>query len=462
MKKLSQLIGGSESTTIEWTPSLSQVNEIIETISGFANTEGGKIFIGVSNIGKIIGIQIGKSTVENFTNQISQHTDPKVHPKIITKRIQEKEIIMVDVKESNDHLVLAYGKPFIRVGKSTLKMSKDEYERKIVDKHKDKFQFDTQTCKNASLKDINVNKVRWFLEKAKAMRGFDVPARVSVKEALERLDLIENGKMINTAVLLFGKRPQKFFVQAMIRCGRIKGTEGHDFIDMKILEGSILDLRENAMKFITEHIKHAVYFDSNQRYDKWEYPLRAVEEAITNALAHRDYFSNSDVQLEIHDDRIEIWNPGELPKQLKPEDLKRKHRSIPRNRLLARQLFLIKHIERWGRGTNRIVEEMQKSHLPEPEFENLSGGFNVILFGPGKSFEKEIEKEKLHKLDINKRQKKAVEYAVKKMFISRQEYMRINHVSHTIAHMELKELVEKRIFRIKGAGKYLKYELTQG
>ena len=82
--------------------------------------------------------------------------------------------------------------------------------------------------------------------------------------------------------------------------------------------------------------------------------------------------------------------------------------------------------------------------------------------GLGKSFEERIEKEKLHLLEINERQGKAIEYVRKKGSISRQEYMQINHISHTIAHKELKELVEKEIFRVKGAGKYLKYELTQG
>jgi len=86
------------------------------------------------------------------------------------------------------------------------------------------------------------------------------------------------------------------------------------------------------------------------------------------------------------------------------------HKSIPRNKVLADKLFLIKFIEQWGKGTNRIIDEMRQNNLTEPLFQNLSGGFEVTLIGPGKSFEKEIEKEKLHKLDINERQKKAIEY----------------------------------------------------
>ncbi|MFH1823941.1 MAG: ATP-binding protein [Candidatus Firestonebacteria bacterium] len=173
-------------------------------------------------------------------------------------------------------------------------------------------------------------------------------------------------------------------------------------------------------------------------------------------------FSNAEIQLSIYDDRIEVWNPGELPKPLTTQDLKRKHKSIPRNKLLADRLFLIKFIEQWGKGTNRIIDEMRQSSLPEPEFQNLSGGFEVTLIGPGKSFEEEIEKQKLHKLEINERQRKAIKYVVEEKTISRQEYVRVNRISHTTAHKELKELVEKGVFRKKGAGKYIRYELTQG
>jgi ATP-dependent DNA helicase RecG len=457
-----KLISKAESEIVEFKKSTGEWKEIIETLSAFSNTEGGKIVIGVSKSGKLFGVDIGKDTIEHLTNQISQNTDPKVHPRITIEKIKGRSIIIIELKESSDHLVLAFGRPFKRVGKSTIRMSKDEYEKLILEKHKDKLQFDTQICLKATLKEIDKEKLRWFLRKAKEERNYDIDPEVPIKEALNRLNLIQDEKLTNTAILLFAKDLQKFFPQVKIRAGRFKGAEGLDFIDMKVLEGSIPELREKAMKFIMDHIRHGVFFDANRRYDRWEYPLRAVEEVLNNALAHREYFSNAEIQLSIYDDRIEVWNPGELPKPLTPQDLKRKHKSIPRNKLLADKIFLIKFIEQWGKGTNRIIDEMRQNNLPEPKFQNLSGGFEVTLIGPGKSFEKEIEKEKLHKLEINERQRKAIKYVVEEGTINRREYIRLNQISHTIAHRELKELVEKGVFRKKGAGKYIRYELTQG
>ena len=276
-------------------------------------------------------------------------------------------------------MVLADGRPYKRVGPLTRQMGKEEYEGLILEKHKDKFQFDEMICKGATLKDIDAVKVHWFLEEANKENRLTVPPNTPVKDALMRLKLLPSEKLTNTTILLFGKDPQSFFVQAKIRAARFKGTDTHDFIDMKVLEGTIPELREKALGFIAEHTRHAVFFDSNQRYDKWEYPARALEEVLNNALAHRDYWSNADIHLSIYDDRIEVWNSGELPKELTPAQLKGKHLSIPRNRFLAERLYYIKYIEHWGRGTNRIVEAMREDKLPDPVFEPLSGGLNVHL-----------------------------------------------------------------------------------
>ncbi|MFO8108950.1 MAG: ATP-binding protein [Thermoplasmata archaeon] len=94
-----------------------------------------------------------------------------------------------------------------------------------------------------------------------------------------------------------------------------------------------------------------------ERQEKWEYPLDAVREAITNAVVHRDYQSTSNVQIRIFDDRIEVWNPGTLPEGWTVDTLKEEHESKPFNPLLARMFFLIKYIEKWGRGTIDIAEK---------------------------------------------------------------------------------------------------------
>lgn len=197
------LIKQGESETLEFKASVGESKEIIETISAFSNTKGGKIIIGVSKSGKLPGVNIGKDTLERLTNQISQNTDPKIYPCITVKKINKKSIIIIEVKESSDHLILAFGRPYKRVGKSTVKMSKDEYERLILEKHKDKFQFDIEICKQSNLMEIDKDKVKRFLREARSERGLDIDEKIPLKEILMRLKLTQAGKLTNAAILLF-------------------------------------------------------------------------------------------------------------------------------------------------------------------------------------------------------------------------------------------------------------------
>ena len=192
-----KLIGTSESMKIEWKPSLSQINEIIESVTAFANTEGGRLFVGVAKDGKVVGLAIGKDTIESLVNRIAQHTEPKIHPRISVIKLGGKEIIVIDVKESRDHLVLAFGRPYKRVGRSTVKMSKDEYERLILEKNRESHPFDAEVCTDASLSDIDVTKVKRFLSSARQERGLDINEKGPFKDILMRLKLLKKGKPTN-------------------------------------------------------------------------------------------------------------------------------------------------------------------------------------------------------------------------------------------------------------------------
>ena len=452
---LKKVISQGESETLEFKKSIGESKEIIKTISAFANTKGGRIFIGVSNYGKALGVEIGKDTAERFVNQITQNTDPKVHPHITVEKIDEKQIIIIKVKESSDHLVLAFGRPYRRVGKSTLQMSKDEYERSILAKHKDKLYFDSQTCKEATLKDIDKEKIKWFLKKAKAERNLNIDYSTSSIEALKRLNLLIDNKPTNAAILMFGKNPQRFFIQSEIRCARFKGIKAvKPFIDMKVIDGSIYEQIDQAEKFILFNIKKAAWIEPGkiERQEKWEYPPDAIREAIINAIAHRDYNSSANVHISIFDDRIEIWNPGKLPPPLTPKNLKEEHKSIPVNPSLANLLFLIKYIERWGTGTNDIIKWCREEDLPEPIFKEVTGGFAVVL----RKFQ---IPENLESLELNERQKKAIEYLKKYRKITNREYQNLcPDVNRETLRKDLNDLINKKAIIRKGEKKGIYYE----
>lgn len=451
-----------ESETLELKKSLAEKKEILETISAFANTKGGEIFVGIEenkdgSVKKVVGIVIKGREIETLTNEIKQNTDPTIFPSVNLEKMEGKEVLSIKVEESPFKPVFAKDHAFKRVGKTNRRLTVQEIMR--MAKNSVSHNITELPCKKATLKDIDGEKVKFFLRKAKVERNFDADPNAPVKENLERLELMEDSKLLNAAILMFGKNPQRFFLQARMRCARFKGIDSNDYIDMKVFDGTIQELREKAMKFVMQHTKHGVFFDANRRFDKWEYPLRALEEAFANALAHRTYDTPSEIQVSIYDDRIEVWNPGELPHPLLLSDLKKEHRSVPRNRMVAELLFLVRFIEKWGRGTNRILEEMEEHGLEEPVFHHLSGGFEVVLKGPGKEFEKQIEKEKLHILDLNERQKKAVEYIKEHGFITSKSYQEINDLGKVYSIRELNDMIKKNILKKTGRGKQVKYFL---
>ena len=449
---LKKIISQGESETVEFKKSPSESKEIIKTISAFANTKGGRIFVGVSNSGKVLSVEIGKDTIERLVNQITQNTDPKVHPHITVEKIDEKQIIIIKVKESFDHLVLAFGRPYKRVGKSTLRMSKDEYERLILEKHKDKLYFDSQICKEATLGDIDNIKVKRFLERASFERRLDINPDINPKETLGKLNLIKKDKLTNAAILLFGKNPQKFFLQAETRCARFKGTEPLEFIDMKVFGGNIIDQREDALEFVKEHIKLHAEIKGTERIERWEYPIEAIREAITNAICHRNYKISSNVQIRVFDDRIEIWGCGPLPEPLTVEDLRKKHDSVLRNPLIGKCFFLIKYIEQWGTGTNRIIEWCQNYRLPEPAFEEIGGSFIVTI--RKYKISEEIMK------GLSEEEKIIMNYLKTENKINRKMGMQLLGVSKSTLLRIFKSLEKKGLIKKEGKGKNIYYMLA--
>jgi ATP-dependent DNA helicase RecG len=462
MEKLGllKLIQERESETLEFKSSNSRINEIVETVAALANGSGGKVVIGISQNSEILGVRIGKDTIEQLANKIRNNTDPQIYPNISVEEIEKRSLILVQVMESMDKPVTAFGKAFKRVGSSTHSMSKNEYERLVVEKHKEKLRFDSAICEGASLDDIDKRKVRWFLKKARKERNFNVDPDIPLKKALKRLKLLRKEGLATVAILLFGKDPQKFFLQSEIRCARFKGTESvKPFTDMKVFDGNIIDQVDKAISFVLNHIYLAVWLVPGQaaREEKYEYPPEAIREAIVNAICHRDYRSTANIQIRIFDDRIEIWNPGRLPEGWTVEKLKREHESIPRNRLIAEHFFLIKFIEKWGTGTNDMIQECISWELPEPEFE-FTGTSLVVTFWKSK-----LTEEYLNSLGLNERQTKAVMYVKEQGKITNKEYQELTKVSKATATRELSDIVEKKILEqsgVRGKGTY--YKLKKG
>ncbi len=439
-----------ESETVEWKKSLNEWKEIVETCAAFAAAKGGRIFVGVGPDGTIRGVQLGKGTLEDLANKIAQNIRPQIVPSMRTMVKNGKTILLLDIHPHSSKPVYAFNHAFRRVGATNQKLSPGEaaewhFQHRGVT-------WDETLLPDVRVKDLDAKKARDFLVRAQAERRWNVNPSTPMQQILRQLDLLRGGKVTVAANLLFGKNPQRSMVQATLRCARFKGSMEVDFLDMKVMNGTVIDQVEDAMAFIKRNIRSGAEIKELVRKDIWEYPLDALREAVVNAVCHRDYAATSDVQVRIFDDRLEVWNPGSLPMGLTVEDLRRVHESKPRNKLIANAFFLVGLIEKFGTGTRRLIADCVKAGLPEPEFESHGGSFRVV-FGKLKTSEGQIELP-----DLGENERNIVQYVLRNGKITREECETILQMKKTSAKRYLGGLVDKGILIKRGSARNIIYE----
>ena len=244
--------------------------------------------------------------------------------------------------------------------------------------------FDASLHPTATLDDIDDEKIKWFVWRARQKRNFPLPDGSPKNVVLVHLDMCRDEHVTNSALLVFGKRPQQFFPTAIVKCAHFHGYHVEKPIaDQKEFKGDVLEQVNQAIDFVMSKISASVGTreKSNQAPVEYEIPRAVIAEAIVNAVAHRDYTSLGSVQVSLFKDRLEVTNPGRLVPQLSIANLKTAHTSYPTNPLMAECLYQVQYIERYGTGTLDMIRLSREAHLTEPDF-NLDEGFKVVIWRP--------------------------------------------------------------------------------
>jgi len=442
--KVQELIRNGEGERVEFKERFGK--EVIQTVVALTNTYGGHVIIGINDKGRVKGVKLGKETLKDWYNEITQNIEPKINFRIEKVKVKDKYVVVLDVPEAPIKPISYRGRCYKRVRNSNKIMLPSE----IAELHNfyTGKSWDALECE-ASVRDLEKKKVEEYVKLANST------GRRKFKEdwltVLKKLSLVKK-KATWAVVLLFGKEPQRFLLSSAVHCGKFK----HDktvILDDLMVETDLINAVDEVMKFITRHISVRYEFEGKpRRKEIWEYPLEALREAVINAIVHRDYRIPANIQLEIYDDRIEIWSPGKLPPGITVEDLyKKEHQSVVRNQLIAQVFYDIGFIERYGSGTTKIIELCKEHGLPLPEFKEIFNGFLVI-------FRKDVYTEGyLRNLGLNERQIKAVFYVKEKGRITNKEYRKLNGVSQRTATRDLTKLVSIGIFEqigITGRGTF--------
>ncbi|MBM4046367.1 MAG: hypothetical protein FJ279_14755 [Planctomycetes bacterium] len=268
-------------------------------------------------------------------------------------------------------------------------MPQAKYEKVLFDRAHGKRRWENELAEGVSLKDIDRAEVFRIVEAARAKGHLLDPVGSRLPGVLDRLDVRKDGRILQAAVVLFGKKFMPDYPQCELRMARFRGTDKTEFLDQRNVRAPAFKLLEEAELFCQRHfpLPGRIVPGKLQREDRPLIPPDAMREILVNALIHRDYsIAGGAVYLAIFDDRVEVWSTGTFPTGIRPEMLSREHKSVLRNPIIADVFHRAGLIEKWGRGTNRVITMCREAGLRPPEFEEIAGAavvrFRVNVAGP--------------------------------------------------------------------------------
>lgn len=424
-------------------------DDYLKTICAFANSQGGKLYIGKDDNGNSIGVSEYKRLMDDLPNKIKNHLGITAEVSLLTDA--EKHFIEIVVPPYSVAISLR-GRYYIRSGSTTAELTGNSLNDFLLKKSGKTW--DDVIEERASINDIDPNTISSFLEAAKKSGRLPDSKGLTKIQLLQKLRLADDDKLKRAAIILFGKDPGRFYPNISVKIGRF-GKDDTDLKFQEVVEGNLLHtLDETLLQLNRKFLTQKIDFEGMQRIEKGEYPVAALREMLLNALVHKSY-SGATIQLRVYDDKISIWNEGTLPEGLTFESLKQEHPSRPRNPIIADVCFLGGYIDAWGRGTLKIINSCKEAELPEPEMKESAGGFQVTIF-------KDIlTEEHLKKLGLNNRQIKAVLFVKENGKITNKEYRNLTNLSDEGARIDLGDLVDKNLLISKGSGRSTHYILKE-
>ena len=379
-----------ESKNVEFKEILPNNSErYTKAIVAYANTQGGKLFIGVGDENReIVGVDeaILFQTMDRIANAVSDSCEPQIVPEIEPYTIEGKTIIIVTVEPEpqRPYYLKSKGKEkgtYVRVGATTRLASLNKI--KELELEGEKISWDELICigykvtENAIKKlcrDMNTRR-KEIQERKNLLEKLPTVTRTNL-ENWKVLKKTNEGYLASNAFVLL---TSDHFPFSKTQCAVFKGTDRTLFIDKREYTGPIYEQIEESLNFVLRNIRLGAKIEGLQRKESYELPVEAIREMIVNAQCHRNMTDESCVQVAIYDDRLEVTSPGGLYNGLTFEEAMQGHSKL-RNRAIANVFSQIGLVEAWGTGLRRIRNATRELGLPEPEFIEMPEFFRVNLY----------------------------------------------------------------------------------
>ena len=365
----------AESQNIEYKESWR--DEYLKWVCGFANAQGGKIYIGCNDDGNVVGINNSKKLLEDIPNKVREAMGIIVGVNLLTE--DGKEYIEIDVP-SYPVGISCKGVYHYRSGSTKQVLTGPALEAFLLRKHG--ATWDNSPMPAFTMDDVDDNVVAAFKKLAAKKGRIDSSLLDEPKEVLlDRLHLVNGDYLTNAAMLLFSKDPERYQLGAFLKIGYFE-TDA-DLLYQDEIHGSLLEQVDKAIELIyLKYMRAKISYEGIQRIERYFVPEAALREALLNAVCHKQYQSGIPIQISVYEDRLYVANVGSLPEDWTLEKLMNKHTSKPYNPNIAYVFYLAGFIESWGRGVEKICNALRAEDLPMPEYTVNPGDIMIKFTGP--------------------------------------------------------------------------------
>jgi len=425
-------------------------DDIKYAVIAFANTDGGKIYIGMNDDGTASGITDVDGTMLRVTNMVRDVVRPDVtmFMECEVEMIDDKRVIVVTVQRGTSRPYYLYGKGirpegvYVRQGTSSVPASQTAILNMIKETSGDSYE-DARSINQ----QLTFEKTSAYFQKKKVEFGDPQKRTMNI--------ISQDGTYSNLAMLLSDQCVHT------IKMAVFEGSKKSVFHDRKELNGSLLQQLEDAYAYIDPYNRTRAEFEGLERIDTRDYPVEALREALLNAIVHRDYSIRSSTLISIFDDRIEIVTIGGLVRGVSFKDIMLGV-SVLRNHHLANVFYRLKLIEAYGTGMLKINESYTDFDV-KPKIEVTDNAFKITL--PNVNYEKsnhgkhEPKNKLIVKASADDRENIVIGLFEEKDTIVRKDVESALGVSQATAVLILRSMVNKGILERMGGGKYLKYRL---
>lgn len=427
-----QLIKDGENQHVEFKSNFNV--DVLESLVAFANTEGGTVYIGISDKGKITGVNLNYESIQHWVNEIKSKTEPALLADANLIEIEGKKIVMFSVKEYPIKPISLQGRYYKRIRNSNHLLSTVEIANMSLSSLQ--LSWDSYPAYGKTLDDLDIETIHKFIEKVNSNGRLTLRGGTWL-ENFQKLNLIKSGQPTNAAFLLFGKENIGYNVHV----GRFKTP--YMIIDDRMMNCNLFKAVEETMRFLISQIKVAYEITgiTTQRTQIFEYPLPALREIVLNSFIHRDYTNPMDVQIKVFDNKITFFSPGELyGKQTVAALLTDEYQAYTRNKLIAEAFYLTGDIEKYGTGYTRIRSEIASYPTMKFCFEEIPSAWLVTL-----SYENQKTSSQTHNNELVSNSDTQVSTQVKDLILilkdnilSKSEILEL----HKLVHKSNKKIME--------------------